>query len=84
MTGWQKGQIRRGSPLCWWGGGGCRRNYGGGGVWRLPFFVCREEKTVGLVKHPHFNFEACLEIHRAGETGEVSIAGLVYRGDRVK
>jgi hypothetical protein len=48
------------------------------------FFVCREEKTVGLVKHRHFYFEACLEIHCTGETGDVSIAGLVYRGDRVK
>ena len=50
------------------------------------FFVCREEKTVGLVEHPHFYFEACLEIHCAGETGDVYvlIAGLVYRGDRVK
>ncbi len=45
------------------------------------FFVCREEKTVGLVEHRHFYFEACLEIHRASETGDVSIAGLVHRGD---
>ncbi len=48
------------------------------------FFFCHEEKTVGLVEHPHFYFEACLKIHRAGETGDVSIAGLIYRGDRVK
>ncbi len=26
------------------------------------FFVCHEEKTIGLVEHPHFYFEACLEI----------------------
>ena len=45
------------------------------------FFVCREEKTVGLVKRSHFYFEACLKIHRAGETGDVLIAGLVYHGD---
>jgi hypothetical protein len=49
-----------------------------------PFFVCREEKTVGLVEHRHFYFEACLKIHRTGETGDVLIAGLVHGGDRVK
>ncbi len=48
------------------------------------FFVCCEKKTVGLVEHCHFYFEACLEIHRAGETGDISIARLVHRGDRVK
>ena len=57
------------------------------GWWSMEtpfFFVCREEKIVGLVEYPHFFFEACLEIHRAGETGDVSIAGLVYCDDRVK
>ncbi len=45
------------------------------------FFVCREEKTAGLVKPCNFFFEACLKIHRAGETGDVLIAGLVHHGD---
>ncbi len=48
------------------------------------FFVCRAEKTVGLVKPCHFYFKACLKIHRAGETSDILIAGLVHRGDQVK
>jgi hypothetical protein len=48
------------------------------------FFVCREEKTVGLVAPCHFYFKACLKIHRASETGDILIAGLVHRGDQVK
>ncbi len=50
----------------------------------LLFVVGRKEKTVGLVEPRHFYVEACLKIHRAGETSDVSIAGLVHRGDRDK
>ncbi len=50
----------------------------------LLFVVGREEKTLGLVEPRHFYVEACLKIHRAGEIGDVSIAGLVHHGDQVK
>ena len=44
--------------------------------------VCHEEKAEGLDGLCHFFAEACLEIHRAGETGDVAVASLVHRGDR--
>ncbi len=50
----------------------------------LLFVIGREEKTVGLVEPRHFYVEACLKIHHAGETSNVSIAGLVHPGDQVK
>ncbi len=50
----------------------------------LLFVIGRKEKTLGLVKPHHFYVKACLKNHRAGETGNVSIAGLLHHGDQVK
>jgi hypothetical protein len=48
----------------------------------LLLVVCREEKAKGLDELRHFFAEARLEIHRAGETGDVAVASHVHRGDR--
>jgi hypothetical protein len=37
-----------------------------------------------LVELRHFQLWVCFEVHRAGETGNVSIAGLVQHGERVE
>jgi hypothetical protein len=49
----------------------------------LPCAVCHEEKTIGLVEPHHFYVEVCFEVHCTGETGNVPIAELVHRGERV-
>ncbi len=50
----------------------------------LLLVVRREEETEGLDELRHFYLKARLEIHRAGETGNVAVAGLVHRGDQGK
>jgi hypothetical protein len=50
----------------------------------LPCAVHHEKKTVGLVEPCHFYVEVCFEVHRASETGNVPVAGLVHRGERVE
>ena len=52
----------------------------------LPRAICHEQKTVGLVESHHFYIGVCFEIHRAGETNDVSVlvARLVHRGERVE
>ncbi len=50
----------------------------------LPHAVCHKEKTVGLVEPHHFYGEVCFEVHHAGETGNVPVAGLVHCGERVE
>ncbi len=50
----------------------------------LPRAVCHEEKTIGLVEPRHFYVKVCFEVHCAGETGNVLIAGLVHHGERVE
>jgi hypothetical protein len=50
----------------------------------LPRAVFHEEKTVGLVEPHHFYVKICFKVHRAGETGDVPVAGLVHRGERVE
>ncbi len=50
----------------------------------LPRAVSHEEKIVGLVESCHFQLGVCIEDHRAGETGNVLVAGLVHRGEQVE
>ncbi len=50
----------------------------------LPRAVCHEKETVGLVELHHFQLGVCFEVHRAGETGNVSVAGLVQHGEQVE
>ncbi len=50
----------------------------------LPRAVCYEKEIVGLVESCHFQLGVCFEVHRAGETGNVSVAGLVQHGERVE
>jgi hypothetical protein len=50
----------------------------------LPRAVCHEEKTVGLVERRHFYVEVCFEVHCAGETGDVPVAGLFHHGEQVE
>ena len=46
--------------------------------------VCHKEEAKGLVELRHFYVETCFEVHRAGETGNVSGAGLFCRGEQVE
>ncbi len=50
----------------------------------LLLVVRHEEEIKGLDELHHFNLEACLKIHCAGETGAVAVAGLVHCGDQGK
>jgi hypothetical protein len=50
----------------------------------LPCAICHEEKTIGLVEPRHFYVKVCFEVHRAGETGDVLVAGLIHHGERVE
>ncbi len=50
----------------------------------LPRAVCHEKEIVGLVESHHFQLGVCFEVHRASETGNVSVAGLVQHGERVE
>ncbi len=50
----------------------------------LPRAACHEKETVGLVESRHFQLGVCFEIHRAGETSNVSVAGLVHCGEQVE
>ena len=49
----------------------------------LPHAVCHKEKQVGLVELHHFYVKVCFEIHCAGETDNVLVAGLVHSGEQV-
>jgi hypothetical protein len=46
--------------------------------------ICHEKEIVGLVELCHFQLGVCIEVHRAGETGNVLVAGLVHCGERVE
>ena len=37
-----------------------------------------------MIELPHFFVGVCLKVHRAGETGNVPVAGLVHCGERVE
>jgi hypothetical protein len=50
----------------------------------LPRAVCHEKETVGLVELHHFQLWVCFEVHRASQTGNVSVAGLVQHGEQVE
>jgi hypothetical protein len=50
----------------------------------LPPAVCHEEEIVGLVESCQFHIGVCFKVHRAGKTGDVSVAGLVHRGEQVE
>jgi hypothetical protein len=50
----------------------------------LPCAVRHAEEVVGLVESRHFYVGICFEIHRAGETGNFPVAGLVHSGERVE
>ncbi len=52
----------------------------------LPRAVGHEEEIVRLVESRHFHVGIGVysEIHRAGETGNVLVAGLVHRGEQVE
>ena len=43
-----------------------------------------EDNVEGLIELCHFFVGVRLEVHRAGETGDVPVAGLVHRGERVE
>ncbi len=40
--------------------------------------VHHEEETKGLVELRHFYVKICFEVHRASETGNVPVVGLVH------
>ena len=46
--------------------------------------VRHEEETKELIESHQFYKEICFEVHCAGENGDVPVAGLVHRGDRVE
>jgi hypothetical protein len=52
-------------------------------VTSLVLFAMREE-IVGLVELHHFQLRVCFEVHCAGETGNVLVAGLVHHGEQVE
>ena len=43
--------------------------------------IRHEEETEGLVEPCYFYVEICFEVHHAGETGDIPVAGLVHRGE---
>ena len=47
-----------------------------------PCAVCHEDNIEGLIELRQFFVVVPLEVHRAGETGNVLVAGLVHRGER--
>ncbi len=50
----------------------------------LLFVVSNKQEAVGLVEARHFCVEARFEVHRAGETSDVPVAGLVCHGKQVE
>jgi hypothetical protein len=50
----------------------------------LPRAVCHEKEIVSLVESCYFQLKVCVEVHCAGETGKVSVAGLIHHGERVE
>ena len=46
--------------------------------------VCHKEETKVLVELRHFYVKICLELHRASETGNVPVAELIHRDERVE
>jgi hypothetical protein len=50
----------------------------------LLFVVGNKQEAVGLVEACHFCIEACFKVHRASETGNVPVAGLIRHGKRVE
>ena len=50
----------------------------------LPRAVCHEDEKVGLVESRHFHIRVSFEIHCAGETGDVPVAGLLHHGEQVE
>ena len=47
-----------------------------------PCAVCHEDNVEGLIELCHFFVGVRLEVHRAGETGDVPVPGLVYHIER--
>ena len=43
--------------------------------------ACHEDDVEGLIELRHFLVGVCLKVHRAGETGNVPVAGLVHCGE---
>ena len=37
-----------------------------------------------MIELRHFSVGVCLEVHHAGDTGNVLVAGIVHRGERVE
>jgi hypothetical protein len=50
----------------------------------LPGAVRHEKEIVGLVELRYFQLRVCFEVHCAGETSNVLVAGLVHHGERVE
>ncbi len=50
----------------------------------LPCAISHEKEIVGLVELRHFQLGVCVEVHYAGETSNVLVAGLVHHGGRVE
>jgi hypothetical protein len=46
--------------------------------------VCCKEKTIGLIELHHFCIRIGFKVHRASVTGDVSVDGLIHRGERVE
>jgi hypothetical protein len=46
--------------------------------------ACHNDDVEGLIELCHFFVGICFEVHRAGETGNVPVAGLVHHGERVE
>ena len=49
-----------------------------------PGVVCNKDDVEGLIELHHFFVGICLEVHCAGETSNVPVAGLVHHGKQVE